>query len=148
MINKTLTIIKSEFPDLNKKTIIEYFKEELEGEGIKHVFMDSEEVEFRNEKFYLSFGGGKNKFRGFDKGCINVIETETSFDIKFSSSSKRTYLYFAKISLLLLILSCFVSGFSWNSIMIGIGAFLIFGFEYTIHTYLNINLYFSRFSQK
>ena len=148
MIHTSLTIEKIELPNLNRNAILTFFKEVFKKEGIEQVSVNAEEVEFRNEKFHLSFGGGRNKFTGFDKGCIKVDETETGFNLKFSSSSKKTYLLFAKLSLALLLFACYISGVTWNSILVGVVAFVAFCFEYTVHTYLNVSQYFSRIKQK
>lgn len=148
MIKTSSTISKIEFPNLDSNAILNFFKEEFEKEGINQIYVNSADVKFRNEKFHLSFGGGKNKFIGFDNGCIKVDETDTNFNLKFSSSSKKTYLLFSKLSLALLILACYISGITWNSIMVGIVAFFAFSFEYTVHTYLNVSQYFSRIQQK
>ena len=142
MFKTSTYFIKGQLPGVTQTDLLNLYKRELEEQSVNNISTDSDKINFTNNTFRFALNRFANKFSGFSKGQIKIVDKGNEFNVYFQAELKRIFTTAALLAGVGTLFFLFILGFGLFPFMIGVTIFILIIIIDYISTSISFPVYF------
>ena len=117
--------IKEQLRGLTKADLLDYYRQELQIQGVSRTGIDFSKITFQNSLGTSIFYRSTSRFANFATGTIEIDETGNEFTVLFTANLANIFIAPGLFAAIVTILFLLASGFDTISLLLGAATFVL-----------------------